>query len=199
MSGQLRPGDHVRQKHIANALGVSATPVREGLVSLRREGFVFLLPRRGFVVSELSSDDIRDLFTSQALIAGELAARATHFLTEQGLSELEMIQVENKAALSRKDVAEMQCLNHDFHRRINMAAGSDKLTYFLRTTAKYASRRFYSAIGGWSEASLHDHQAILRAKEPQAARLAVQSHLRHSGELLAENFASRDTGKNQSE
>ena len=45
MSGNLRPGEFIRQERIADELELSATPVREGLLSLRGEGFVELKPR----------------------------------------------------------------------------------------------------------------------------------------------------------
>src|ERR1700728_2398733 len=76
MSGHLQPGDFIRQERIADELELSATPVREGLLCLKGEGFVQLKPRRGFVVAPLSAADIRDLFTAQALLAGELVGRA---------------------------------------------------------------------------------------------------------------------------
>jgi len=47
MSGRLRSGDFIRQERIAEELELSATPVREGLLSLKGEGFVLLKPRRG--------------------------------------------------------------------------------------------------------------------------------------------------------
>jgi DNA-binding GntR family transcriptional regulator len=46
-------------ERIAEAVGVSNTPVREGLLSLRSEGFVELVPRRGFVVAEFTRQDVR--------------------------------------------------------------------------------------------------------------------------------------------
>ena len=53
MSGNLRPGEFIRQERIADELQLSATPVREGLLLLRGEGFLELKPRRGFVVAPL--------------------------------------------------------------------------------------------------------------------------------------------------
>jgi len=88
MSGQLRSGDFIRQERIADELGLSATPVREGLLSLRGEGFVQLVPRRGFVVAPLSASDVRDLFTAQALIAGELVSRAAARMDAAELREI---------------------------------------------------------------------------------------------------------------
>src|ERR1700760_3701412 len=91
MSGNLRTGDFIRQEHIADELGLSATPVREGLLTLKGEGFVELKPRRGFVVAPLSAANTRALFTPQAILAGELASRAVSRIEPAGLRELEEI------------------------------------------------------------------------------------------------------------
>ena len=58
MSGTLRPGTFVRLDETAAALGVSITPVREALRTLRGEGMVQLEPNRGHVVSAFTRDDI---------------------------------------------------------------------------------------------------------------------------------------------
>src|SRR5437763_14072564 len=74
ITGQVRPGEFLRIERIAQAVGVSQTPVREGLLSLKSEGLVHLLPRRGFVVAPITPQDISDSYWAQAQIAGELAA-----------------------------------------------------------------------------------------------------------------------------
>src|ERR1700759_5117465 len=91
MSGHWRPGEFIRQERIAEELELSATPVREGLLSLKGEGFVQLKPRRGFVVAPLSAADVRDLFTAQARLAGELVCRAAGRISDEDLSELKSI------------------------------------------------------------------------------------------------------------
>src|SRR5260370_22169599 len=88
VSGHLRSGEFIRQEHIAEELELSATPVREGLLSLKGEGFVLLKPRRGFVVAPLSAADVRDLFTAQALLAGELVCRAAGRISEDDPDQL---------------------------------------------------------------------------------------------------------------
>lgn len=66
MDGRVRPGDYLRLERLALEFGISVTPVREALKSLRSEGFVVLEPRRGFVVAPLSKRDVQDLFWVQA-------------------------------------------------------------------------------------------------------------------------------------
>src|SRR3954471_2774177 len=61
LSGEVRPGDFLRLEPIAEAVGVSNTPVREGLLALRSEGFVKLVPRRGFMVETFTAEDVYDI------------------------------------------------------------------------------------------------------------------------------------------
>ena len=127
MSGNLRPGDFIRQERIADELELSATPVREGLLALRGEGFVELKPRRGFVVAPLSASDVRDLFTAQALLAGELVSRAALRMGPDDLRALTQVHEALRKAAADGDGELVESLNHDFHRRINRAADAPRL------------------------------------------------------------------------
>jgi DNA-binding GntR family transcriptional regulator len=193
MSGRLRPGDFIRQERIAEELELSATPVREGLLSLKGEGFVELKPRRGFVVAPLSAADVRDLFTAQALLAGELVARATARMSEADLRGLGEVHEALLAAAAAGDGEQVESLNHDFHRRINLAAGAPRLAWMLSISTKFAPRRFFASIPGWWRASAQDHAAILQAitdRDAERARAAMMKHMENAGGLLAANFDS---------
>ncbi|HEY3880739.1 MAG TPA: FCD domain-containing protein [Trebonia sp.] len=195
MSGNLRPGDFIRQERIADELELSATPVREGLLSLRGEGFVELKPRRGFVVAPLSASDVRDLFTAQALLAGELVSRAAVRMSPEDLRELTEVHEALRQAAADGDGGLVESLNHDFHRRINRAADAPRLAWMLSISTKFAPRRFFATIPGWSRASAQDHAAIIgaiTAGDAAAARAAMMQHMENAGELLAANFESVD-------
>ena len=191
MSGRIRSGEFIRQERIAEELELSATPVREGLLSLKGEGFVQLKPRRGFVVAPLSAADIRDLFTAQALLAGELVARATVRIGPAGLRELNEVHRAVVMAAKAGDDDGVEEFSHDFHRKINLTADSPRLAWMLSISTKFAPRRFFAAIPGWSGASAHDHAAIIEAitgRDAEQARAAMMKHMENAGELLAANF-----------
>jgi DNA-binding GntR family transcriptional regulator len=193
MSGHLRSGEFIRQERIAEELQLSATPVREGLLSLKGEGFVELKPRRGFVVAPLSASDVRDLFTAQALLAGELVSRATARMTPDELRELDQVHRALRKAAAAGDGGAVESLNHDFHRRINLIADAPRLAWMLSISTKFAPRRFFATIPGWSKASAQDHAAILKAitdRDAEQARAAMMRHMENAGELLAANFES---------
>src|SRR3954467_2803520 len=102
-SGGVRPGEFLRLEPIAEVLGVSNTPVREGLLSLRSEGLVQLVPRRGFVVAPFDQQDVRDLFWVQAQLAGELAARAAKKISQESLALLEQTADRHAQAIADGD------------------------------------------------------------------------------------------------
>ena len=194
MSGQLRPGTAVRPETIGQALEISATPAREALQSLRVEGFLELLPGRGFIVASLTGQDIRDLFQAHALIAGELAVRATLLASAEDLDQLERLHEQMLAAAGAGDLELLEARNHLFHRKINLLAASPKIVWVLGLVTRYVPRQFYSTIEGWPQATAEDHAELLeamRGRDAEAARRAMHRHIVHSGELLALHFDDR--------
>lgn len=191
ISGQLSAGEYIRPEVVAVDLGISATPVREGMLLLQSEGFLRVEPRRGFVVSPLSPKDVSDAFEAQALLAGELCARTAGLLTVAEFKSLEQIQTSLEDAAGRNDLSEVEELNFEFHRFIYHLADSPKIQWLLETTLRYAPRRFYPTIGGWPEASTRDHRAILIAfqdSDAVSARSAMVGHIQHAGLLLAQHL-----------
>jgi DNA-binding GntR family transcriptional regulator len=197
MAGEYAPGQSIKAEAIGEQLSVSATPVREALQALRAEGFLDLIPRRGFTVAHMVGEDIRDIFAAHALIAGELAARATARATAADLAELEALHLELMAAAHRGDNEALELKNHQFHRLIYRIAGSNRLRWALGVFTKYVPRRFYSQIEGWPSTTAQDHSAVLEAiarGDADAARAAMARHIENSGELLAQNFDRRSAG-----
>jgi DNA-binding GntR family transcriptional regulator len=147
MSGELRGGQFIRPEAIAETLGISATPVREGLLALRGEGFVLLEPRRGFAVAPMSANDIRDIFAAHSLLAGELAARAARRMGPDDLAGLERLQIQVETAAERGNLDELEELNWNFHRSINRLAEAPKISLLVGVVVRCVPNRLYT---GWS-------------------------------------------------
>jgi DNA-binding GntR family transcriptional regulator len=194
VSGQVRSGDFLRLEPLAQQFGTSVTPVREALGVLRGEGFVDLQPNRGFVVLPLSRTDIEDIYRVHAFVSGELAALACRRLSQENVEAIIAVQRELERAHDRDAAEEVAQLNQDFHRRINNAAGSPRLLWFLKTASRYAPRMFFAQIDGWTEASAREHQEILTAlqtRDPERARASMAAHVHSAGELLARHHERR--------
>lgn len=193
-SGNLPAGAPVRPETVADELGISTTPAREALQALRAEGFLDLAPRRGFTVAQLDGNDIRDMFLVQAMVAGELAARAAQNVTPENVATLDAIHGNLVAAAERGDLTALEELNHQFHREINLAANSPRLAHVIRLVSRYAPRRFYATIAGWPETTVHDHTLVLdaiRSGDADTARREMSAHVHHAAEQLASHIDAR--------
>ena len=191
---EVRPGEFLRLEPIAEAVGVSNTPVREGLLALRAEGFVQLVPRRGFMVEEFTPQDVHDIFWAQAKLAGELAARAAKRITPEGIAQLERILADLEAAYERGVDDEIVELGVAFHRQINLYAESRRLAMILNSVVKHVPNRFYASIEGHVEATRADHPQLLKALRTGNAREArkiAESHLLDSTDHLIEMLRRR--------
>lgn len=194
LSGQVRPGEFLRMERIADAIGVSNTPVREGLLTLCSEGFVELVPRRGFVVAPVSEQDVCDLFWAQAQLAAELAARAATTITPDRLDRIEAINERFERAVRAGDADGVTDLGHRFHREINLAAGSRRLGLLLGSVVRHLPNRFYASIEGHLGATRNDHAELieaLRAGDADTARTITERHILDAADGVLAVLAER--------
>jgi DNA-binding GntR family transcriptional regulator len=180
ISGGIQKDEFIRIETVAKAMGISNTPVREGLLLLQNENFVRLVPRRGFMVSGFSKEDIQDIFLVQGILAGELAARAAKRMTKEEMERVSKIHAAHEQAVAAGDAAVFSRTGHQFHRAINLAARSPRLANLLGSMTKQLPNRFYAAIEGQVQDTLDYHPRILqaiRARNAKKARQLMHDHL----------------------
>lgn len=163
MSGVLRPGTFIRLDDTAAELGVSITPVREALRTLRGEGMVQLEPHRGHVVSPFTRGDIEDIFWLQAAIAAQLARSAAERITDEEIDELERCAEAVADAIDRKVTADVADAEFAFHRVFNRSSGRIKLAWFLLHAAKYLPPEIYANDPQWGRHTVANRRELIAA------------------------------------
>jgi DNA-binding GntR family transcriptional regulator len=192
--GGYPAGEFLRLDQLAAELGISVTPVREALLTLCAEGLLNQQPRRGFVVLPVTRQDMADVATVQAFVGGELAARAATAITDEQVAQLVSLQDDLAGAYASGDGDRAVRLNHEFHRAINVAADSAKLTQFMSSITRYAPESVFPTVAGWPEQSERDHRRIidaLAARDPEAARAAMADHFTVGVAPLTEHLVER--------
>jgi DNA-binding GntR family transcriptional regulator len=177
--GAYGAGTYVRLEQLAAELGVSVTPVREALLGLRAEGLLVQQPHRGFMVLPVTGRDIADVSNLQAHVGGELAARAASNITEEQLAQLKDIQAQLEDAYDQEDHDRAVRLNHDFHRAINIAADSPKLSQLMGQITRYAPEAVFPTVEGWPAQSVKDHRRVIAAlehRDEERARAVMAEH-----------------------
>ena len=105
---ELEPGGWIDEQKLAAEYGISRTPLREALKVLAVEGLVTMKVRRGAYVTEMSTDDVAQIYHLLGLLeadaAGEVARRASDAQRAElrALHEQLEKQAKNRDAFSRQ-------------------------------------------------------------------------------------------------
>jgi DNA-binding GntR family transcriptional regulator len=68
LSGELKPGARLIEERLTERFGVSRPPLREALRVLQRDGIVQSLPRRGFIVTPITAQDVREIYSLRFML-----------------------------------------------------------------------------------------------------------------------------------
>lgn len=189
--GTYSPGQYLRLDEVSQELGVSVTPVREAFMGLSVEGFVRHAERRGFIVSDLKRRDFEDLYDLLAQVSSRLAERAATGMRQSDVEKLQAVHERMREAVDLGDHVVVEQANDEFHRIINRAADSSKLTWVLLSVLKYVPKRFYAKIDGMSSMLLEQHESILTAimsRRPSDAYASMFEHEKVSMQAVLEEL-----------
>ncbi|MDD5295402.1 MAG: GntR family transcriptional regulator [Rhodocyclaceae bacterium] len=187
---EMPPGTWIDEQALAISYGISRTPLREALKVLVSEGLVTLKPRRGCYVTELSQEDLDEIFPVIALLEGRCAFEATEKMTSADLKELEAIHERLEQSAATGNIESFFEANQDFHSAVQNLAGNRWLLQVitdLRRVLKL-NRHHSLFVEGRLTQSLEEHRGILAAlREGDAARAEslMSEHLRAGRQAIA--------------
>lgn len=179
LSGSFELGERLNEVELAAQLGISRSPLREGLRQLSEEGLVRLISGRGSFVASFEPDEMRDLLEVRMALdvfAAELAAERA---TEQELGELERKLQNVTDSLQHADRAE-DPWTADFHLGVYQACHNAKLFEqgrIIHTQLRFARFRSGAAQDRLDQAH-QEHLQILQALQAHDAETA-RRHMRH--------------------
>jgi DNA-binding GntR family transcriptional regulator len=181
VEGELASGERLHDANLARILQVSRTPIREAIKLLATEGLVDLLPGRGGRVSDLSIDDILDLFETIAGVERHACELAAERMSEHDLDKLRRAHkrmARHHAAGERQPYFK---LNHEIHLGIVEASKNATLQAIHASLMSRARRARYAALASharWMEA-MGEHEQIMAA--------LVKRDSRRAGEIMRQH------------
>ena len=129
LSGTFVAGQPLGQVEIATQIGTSRVPLREALQRLEAEGLVVLRPRRGYIVTSLDPDEIRDIFDIRMLLEERAGYLATLNATPDDVGEVERLlhAMDGMSVTNAEETALFAERNRAFHDRLYASSGRTQL------------------------------------------------------------------------
>ncbi|MEH0023146.1 MAG: GntR family transcriptional regulator [Desulfobacter sp.] len=184
VTGELKPGEQIKEDDIAGTLDISRPPVREALNGLEGEGLVVRKPRRGAFVIEMTEKDIWEIYTLKAELYATALNYAMDRITNAQILELKDLVAQMKANAETKEekILAFQRLHREFHIKIMTIAGNQRLLKMAASLHKQIRRYSFQTLGydAHLTASNQFHQRIvdlIEQKDREQACKMMRDHV----------------------
>ncbi len=195
---QIQPGEKLSDLQLSKDLGISRTPVREGLFRLVQEGIVKNHNSRGFYLATFSSTDVKEIYdlrTALEVLAVRLAApNLTQAALNQSQSDLDAVAelIDREDTKAREQFLK---IDREFHRMLVQSSQNRRLATSLASLqAQIGVFQLYGIhLSNLVHLSLEHHQAIvaaLRQRDRDAAEHAMERHIQEVKARVLADFVS---------
>ena len=197
VTGELEPGQVYSAPRLGAQFGVSATPVREAMLDLLKEGLVRTVRNKGFEVLAPSPVALHDILEVRQLLEVPIVRR----LAERGVREADLVGLLPLAQETVRTADELDIVGHvaadmKFHLALLDLWGNDEITEMVR-----ALRSRSRLAGLWSSEnheamceSAREHLALLdllRRRDHVGAEELMQSHMNRAASLWSKSSTTR--------
>ncbi|GAA3510001.1 DNA-binding GntR family transcriptional regulator [Streptosporangium album] len=190
--GEYPVGSRINEVHLAAEIGVSRTPLREALASLAQEGILDARPNRGYWVSVLSEQEVRDTYP----IIAQLEVLAVKLSDPEELARRapELIELAEKMATAA-DVRGVQRADDEWHASLLEACPNARLLEMITDTKRIVHRYEHAYLGDPHSVreSIEQHKRIARALQEQDFAVTFQE-LESNWKTSMHRLVARITG-----
>jgi DNA-binding GntR family transcriptional regulator len=179
----IKPGTPLSEKEISANFNVSRQPVREAFIKLAEAGLIQILPQRGSFVVKISAKRVSDGRFIREAIESAVIRKAALTVTPEQLTVLKYNLNRQALAAGRDQTAEFLALDDQFHSLFAQIAECPTAWQSIQNIKATMDRVRFLSLSEVSppESLIEQHYNIfyaLEARDPNAAELAMQEHLR---------------------
>lgn len=186
MSYEIKPGEVIVEQEISDQLGISRTPIREAFKQLESEGLVHHFPSRGTFVTNLTVQDVEEIFQLRELFELTALKSAIDRITKEELEYVEgrLRYLDDMKSEEPSTKEEYYGSDRELHELIMKYSGNSRMIKFHRTLEAQLERlrRISSLTPMRLTKSRQEHLAILsalNARDLAASTEALRLHLRN--------------------
>jgi DNA-binding GntR family transcriptional regulator len=191
--GDMAPGTRMVESRLAEALGISRTPVREAFHKLERERLVRRSPAGGFFVVGLTQADVEETFGIRSILESYAARLAALKHRESDLAPLEAKIREYQEHLDTGQLDLLLKINTEFHDLLYGLSGSPRLVKMINDLRDliFRFRQVILKIEGMARLSNEDHLGMLehmKKRDANKVEKLVREHILRGQEIVLKAF-----------
>ncbi|MBR1207494.1 MULTISPECIES: GntR family transcriptional regulator [unclassified Bradyrhizobium] len=195
----LLPGQRITQNELADRLGVSRQPISHALHLLHRQGLVAESGKRGFEVTQLDPQRIRELYEVRGAIDA-LAARLAATRVKEDSAARAQLEAALEAGRAIDDTAPLSrliALDVDFHSAIYRLAGNTAIEEMIAPQWPHMRRSMATVLAelDYRDSAWTEHETIaahIFSGNAAAAEAAALAHAQTAGRMTEEKLRAID-------
>lgn len=176
-----KPKQVLNIKELAKEFGVSPIPVREVLILLETEKLVHIIPNNGIYVTDVSFQELKDVFEVRLFLIGLSGRLAAERITPEESHRLKELLGKIKQEKNRKKLIQ---LDAEFHDLVNCSTKNQTLAETLKKLRNQIGRLWFFAKenDAYSQQIPEDFEELIKAlenKEQNKSEQIMKDHAIH--------------------
>jgi len=176
-----KPKQVLNIKELAKEFGVSPMPIREVLILLENEKLVHIIPNNGIYVTDVSFQELKDVFEVRLFLAGLSGKLAAERITPEELNKLKELLEKIKQEKDRRKLIQ---LDAEFHDLVNCSTKNQTLAETLKRLRNQIGRLWFFAKenDAYSQQIPEDLEELIKAlenKEQNKSEQIMKDHTIH--------------------
>lgn len=204
VTGELAPGEKIKEEEIAKRLEISRPPIREAFKILETEGLIRRSPRKGVFVTEITNKDVWEIYTLKMVLYGLAARLSTDKINKEWIKKLKEIITNMKVSIMKNppDVIKYQYLNDLFHLTTINMIGHERLKKIILSLNNQIHRYSYKSLNDKKhlKTSYEYHKKIfyaIKRKERNLAEKLTKEHVEKGLEVLMRIVGTNSENKHK--
>ncbi|KAB8169877.1 FCD domain-containing protein [Streptomyces sp. 3MP-14] len=184
ISGEMRPGAVYSAPTLSQMFGISATPVREAMLDLVREGMVEALPNKGYRVRIVPEEELDEVTHVRLLLEPPTVRDVVPLVPEADFPRLRELADAIVTAVREDDLVAYIHADRVFHLALLDYAGNSQLTTIvaeLRLRTRLLGLTPLLESGQLESSALEHHELLdrIEARDAEGARSLMERHIGH--------------------
>lgn len=185
------PGQFIAQAELAEKYAVGMTPIREALRRLAQEGFVRAVPRMGYIVSQITAQDIHEIFELRLVLESASLRLAAARALDTAIHSIAQSAGHTYTFKDRQSYTNFLAHNASFHISIAASTGNQRLALMVGKVMDELTRVFHLGLDlrDSAEEMRRDHLSLvdaLRQRDPDLAEQRIRAEILLSRERILE-------------